>query len=76
MAVDEAPEERSYQMFDVEASEVLGPDPGPGSPVTAMEDIVLDTPGRFSRAPGDGRPITRSGASSSGQRITGRTTEG
>ena len=42
-------------MFDEEAPDVLGPDPGPGSPVTATEDIVLDTPGGFSRAPGDGR---------------------
>ena len=76
MEVNEAPEERSYQMFDVEASDVLGLDPGPGSPVTAIEDIVLDTPGGFSRAPGDGRPITGSGAGCSGQRITGRTTKG
>ena len=76
MEVDEAPEERPYQMFDEEAPDVLGPDPGPGSPVTATEDIVLDTPGRFSRAPGDGRPITGSGAGSSGRRITGCTTEG
>ena len=76
MEVDEAPEERSYQMFDEETPDVLGSDPGPGSPVTATEDIVLDTPGRFSRAPGDGRPITGSAASSSGRKITGRTTEG
>ena len=76
MEVDEAPEERQYQMFDEEAPDMLGPDPGPGSPVTATKDTVLDTPGGFSRAPGDGRPITRSGAGSSGRRITGRTTEG
>ena len=76
MEVDEAPEERSYQMFDEEALDVLGPDPGPGSPVTATKDIVLDTAGRFSRGPGDGRPITGSGAGSSGRRITGHTTEG
>ena len=76
MEVDEAPEERSYQMFDEEAPDVLGLDPGPGSPVTATEDIVLDTPGRFSRAPGDGRPITGSGAGSSSRRITGCTTKG
>ena len=75
MEVDDLPEERSYQMFD-EASDVLGPEPGPGSPVSAMEDSVLDTPGRFSRAPGEGRPITGSAASSSGCKITGRTTEG
>ena len=76
MEVDEALEERPYQMSDEEAPDVLGPDPGPGSPVTATEDRVLDMPGRFSRAPGDGRPITGSGASSSGRRITGCTTEG
>ena len=63
-------------MSDDEAPDVLGPDPGSGSPVTATEDRVLDTPGRFSRAPGDGRPITRSRAGSSGRRITGRSTEG
>ena len=76
MEVDEAPEERPYQVFDEEPPDVLGLDPGPGSLVTATKDIVLDTPGGFSRAPGDGRPITGSGAGSSGQRITGRTTEG
>ena len=61
-------------MFDEDALDVLGPDPGPGSPVTATEDRVLDTPGRFSRAPSDGRPITGSGAGFSGRRITGCTT--
>ena len=71
MEVDEAPVERSYQMFDEEAPDVLGLDPGPGSPVTATEDRVLDTPAGFSRAPGDERPITGSGTSSSGRRITG-----
>ena len=76
MEVNEAPEERLYQMFDEETPDMLGPDPGPGSPVTATEDTVLNTPGRFSRAPGDGRPITGSGAGSSGRRIMGRTTEG
>ena len=76
MEVGETLEERPYQMFDEEAPDVLGPDPGPGSPVTATEDRVLDMPGGFSRAPGDGRPITGSGAGSSGQRITGCTTEG
>ena len=76
MEVDDPPEERSYQMFDAEASDALGPEPGPGSPVSATEDMVLDTPGGFSRAPGDGRPTTGSGAGSSSQRITGRTTEG
>ena len=76
MEVDEAPEERPYQMSDEEDPDVLGPDPGSGSPVTATEDRALDMPGGFSRAPGDGRPVTGSGASSSGRRITGRSTEG
>ena len=76
MEVDEAPEERPYRMSDEEAPDVLGPDPGSGSPVTATEDRVLDTPGGFSRAPGDGRPITGSGAGSSGRRISGCSTEG
>ena len=76
MEVDEAPEERPYRMSDEEARDVLGPDPGSGSPVTATEDRVLVMPGRFSRVPGDGRPITGSGACSSGRRITGHTTEG
>ena len=76
MEVDEDLEERSYQMFDTEASDMLGPGPGPGSPVTATEDMALDTPGGFSKAPGDGRPTTRSEAGSSGRKITGCTTEG
>ena len=76
MEVDEAPEERPYRMSDEEAPDVLGPDPGSGSPVTATEDRFLDMPGGFSRAPGNGRPITGSGASSSSRRITGCTTEG
>ena len=76
MEVDEPPEQQPPQMSDEEAPDVLGPDPGSGSPVTATEDRVLDTPGGFSRAPGDGRPITGSGASSSGRRITGCSTEG
>ena len=70
------PEERPYQMSDEEAPDVLGLDPGSGSPVTAKEDRVLDKPGGFSRAPGVGRPITGSGAGSSGRWITERTTEG
>ena len=49
MEVDEAPEERPYRMSDEEAPDVFGPDPGSGSPVTATEDRVLDTPGGFSR---------------------------
>ena len=73
MDVDQPSEEWPYQMLD--ASDVLGPDQGSGSPVTAGEDRFLDTPGSFSRAPGDGRPPTGSPARSSGQRITGRTAE-
>ena len=76
MEVDEPQEEWPPRMSDEEAPDVLGPDPGSGSPVTATEDWVLDTPGRFSRAPGDGRPITGFGASSSSQQIMGRSTEG
>ena len=75
MEVDEPPEEPP-QMSDEEAPDVLGPHPGSGSPVTATEHRILDTPGGFSRAPGDGRPITGSVASSSGRWITGRSTEG
>ena len=76
MEVDEPPEEQPPQMSDEEASDVLVPDPGSGCLVTAMEDRALDTPGRFSRAPGDGRPITGSRAGSSGWQIMGRSTEG
>ena len=76
MEVDEAPEEQPYRMSDKEDPDVLGPDPGSGSPVTATEDRALDTPGGFSRAPGDGRPITGSVAGSSSRWITGRSTEG
>ena len=76
MEVDEALEERPYRMSDEEAPDVLGPDPGSGSAVTATEDRVLNMPSRFSRAPGDGRPITGSRAGSSSRRITGCTTEG
>ena len=75
MEVDEPPEEPP-QMSDEEAPDVLGPHPGSGSPVTATEDRVLDTPGGFSRAPGDRRPITGPAAGSSGRRIMGHSTEG
>ena len=75
MEVDEPPEEPP-RMSDEEAPDVLGPHPGSSSPVTATEDGALDTPGGFSGAPGDGRPITRSAAGSSGRRITGCSTEG
>ena len=75
MEVDEPPEEPP-RISDEEAPDMLEPNPGSGSPVTAAEDRALDTPGGFSRAPGDGRPITGSAAGSSGRRITGRSTEG
>ena len=75
MEVDEPPEEPP-QISDKEAPDMLKPHPGSGSPVIAAEDRALDTPGGFSRAPGDGRPITGSAAGSSGRRITGRSTEG
>ena len=61
---------------DEEDPDALGPEPGSSSPVSATEDRFLDTPGGFSRAPEDGRPITGSPAGSSGRRITGRNMEG
>ena len=75
MEVDEPPEEPP-RICDEEAPDMLGLNPGSGSQVTAAEDRALDAPGGFSRAPGDGRPITGSAAGSSGPRITGRSTEG
>ena len=75
MEVDEPPEEPP-RISDEEAPDMLGPNPGSGCPVTAAEDRALDTPGGFSRAPGDGRPITGSAAGSSSRQITGRSTEG
>ena len=76
MDVDQALEEHSYQVFNTEEADVLGPYQPPGSPITAEENRVLDTPGRFSRAPRDGRPPTGSPAGPSGWRIMGRTSEG
>ena len=75
MEVDE-PSEEPPRFSDEETPDMLGPHPGSGSPVTAAEDRALNTPGGFSRAPGDRRPITGSAASSSGRRITGCSTEG
>ena len=75
MDVDQAPEEHPYQFFDVDEADALGPYHPPGSPVTAEEDRTLDTPGGFSRAPGDGRPPSRCVTRLSGRRITGRTKE-
>ena len=76
MDVDPPPEERQYQFFNVEEADALGPYQQPGSPVTTEEDRALDTPGGFSRAPGDGRPPPGSPAGASGRRITGRTNNG
>ena len=75
MEVDE-PSEEPPRISDEEIPDMLGSHPGSGSPVTAAEDRALDTPGGFSRAPGDGRPITGSVAGSSSRRIMGRSTEG
>ena len=76
MDVDPAPEECQYQFFNVEEADALGPYDAPGSPITAEEDRVLDTPGGFSRAPGDGRPLPGSPARTAGRPITGRANEG
>ena len=51
MEVDEPPEEPP-RISDEEAPDMLGPNLGSSSPVTAAEDRALDTPGGFSRAPG------------------------
>ena len=76
MDVDQAPEECSYQIFNMEEAEALGPYQPLGSPVTAKENRVLDTPGGFSRASGDGRPPTGFPAGPFSRQITGRTNEG
>ena len=73
MDVDPTLVEHSYEMFQDDALELLGMTKGSDSPVTAREDRVLDTPARFSRAPGDGRPTTGSSAGAIGRKITGRT---
>ena len=44
MDMDQAPEERQYQIFNAEEADALGPYQTPGSPVTAEEDRALDTP--------------------------------
>ena len=67
MDVDQTLEERPYQTFSAEDADVLGPFQTPGSPITAEEDQALDTPGGFSRAPGDGRPLPGSPAGASGR---------
>ena len=56
MDMDQAPEERQYQIFNAEDADALGPYQTPGSPITAEEDRALDTPGGFSRAPADRYP--------------------
>ena len=76
MDVDRALEERQYQIFNAEEADALGPYQTPGSPITTEEDRALDTPGGFSRAPGDGRPLPGSPAGASGLQITGWTNEG
>ena len=73
MDVDPAPAEHSYEMFQDDALELLGMAKGLDSPMTAREDRVLDTPARFSRAPGDGRPTTGSSAGATSRKITGCT---
>ena len=75
MDVDQAPEECPYQFFDVEEVDALGPYHPLGSPVTAEEDRALDTPGSFSRALGDRRPLPGPPARPSSRHITGKTTE-
>ena len=73
MDVDPAPAEHSYKMFLDDAPGLLGTAKGSDSPVTAREDRVLNTPAGFSRAPGDGRPTTKSLAGATGCKITGCT---
>ena len=73
MDMDPAPAEHLYEMFQDDAPELLGMAKGSDSPVTAREDRVLDTPARFSRAPGDGRLTTKSSAGATGRKITGCT---
>ena len=73
MDVDPTPEERPYHFFEVEKADALGPYQQPGSPVTAKEDRALDTPGGFSRAPGDGRPPSGCATGVPGRCIKGRT---
>ena len=70
MDVDPAPAEQSMPHDD--EPELLGMVAGSDSPVTAGEDRVLDTPARFSRAPGDGRPTPESLTGATSHRITGR----
>ena len=70
MDVDPAPAEHSYEMFQNDTPELLGMAKGSDYPVTAREDRVLDTPARFSRAPGDGRPTTESSTGATSRKIT------
>ena len=69
--VDPAPAEHS--MLQDEELELLGLAKGSDSPFTAREDRVLDTPARFSRAPGDSRLTPESLTGATGRRITGHT---
>ena len=72
MDMDPAPAEHLYEMLQDDAPELLGTAKGLDSPVTVREDRALDMPAGFSRAPGDGRPTTRSLAGATGCKITGR----
>ena len=72
MDVDPVLAEHSYEMFQDDAPELLGMAEGLDSPVTIGEDRVLNTPARFSRAPGDSRPTTGSSAGTTGCKITRR----
>ena len=73
MDVDPAPAEHSYELFQDDALGLLGTAKGSDSPMTAREDRVLDTPARFSRAPGDSRLTTESSARATSRKITGCT---
>ena len=73
MDMDPALVEHLYEMFPDDAPGLLGMAKGSDSPMTTREDRVLDTPAGFSRAPGDGRPTTKSSAGATGRKITGRT---
>ena len=73
MDVDPVLADHSYKMFQDDAPELLGMAKGSDSPVTIREDRVLDMPAGFSRAPGDGRPTTRSSAGTTSHKIMGRT---
>ena len=66
MDMDPALAEHSYEMFQDNALELLGMLKGP------PERRVLNMPAGFSRAPGDGRPTTKSSAGATDRKIMGR----